>query len=1004
MTRLLLSGLCLGLVSLLQGCDNPACVFGGTCAGGTPSGAIGTEPASVPAEGEQILASGPTIVDFFPDGTAVDVQTPIVVVFSESMSPNNISFAFELRATTIGGGVPLQAATFIGDGHMAVLFPLTELQPSETYQVRFRDNVKLFDRTGQVVAQPADGIVGSFSTGAADPATPTVVATWPRTGTTNQSPTTEIDVVFSRAVQADTVGDPSWVVTVNGSPPAEDPAPQPITLSGVVTDTRAYRWRSTDASGGFVPLGINANVRLELSPVGQAITDEFGLAVPNTVVTFTTMPFEAPSTAAITSDPDDAIGINQLVGPADLAIEVGVGGMSGSLAGDRLGVFVFGTEPQTNPPQPVQNLRTIALQREVDLPAGATTFTMVAAELDLLKTTSPLAARFLDGKITFAFYIKRGAAVSPVKLLDVDASANGTQSPTLDTVAPTLLGLSTSGTTVSTFRSDARDVVLVGRASESLRAALVETASGNNEVTMGELPAVTGATSGGLFVAAPVRVGVLPSTAPTLSYTLTIYDSALNTATPVTGVFTQVGQASNGPRAGLFSNITVDVFNATTLAPVAGATVYVHENLLGSTVLVDSDSTDVDGRATLDPALLGESIVTVDATSLGFELFTFDGIPTSNVSIPLRPNTLAGATVSGSISTSDLNVGVYSKGVSDTRFNTPGETVLLAGSCSFSTQAQALLCNFPSTAIRAREIGAQSAVVVLEPTSPFLYSPLTFLKAFSLTLPMAPADPGTTQTNVLALGTSLDAGTLDPEERPIDVQPSVLSTVNWPALSGDPRVRVEATSPGMPHDLTVGRGIAFDDGLPPNTWAIRAAYPGSVDGIADVATDELGRFVKSQTVDPDLLLRVEVVDAAGNRGGVRPRLSVAALSLTPPPPPAPGPAPFTPNTDTLDFAFADVIPDAASEMGIYKVRLTDGAGFSWTVWRLDGRDSAGPDAVVHLPLIGPGGTLPLAAGDLSARISAFAWPTFDPLMFSWTDVEREFDLFAHTAPTTVTPP
>jgi hypothetical protein len=328
-----------------------------------------------------------------------------------------------------------------------------------------------------------------------------------------------------------------------------------------------------------------------------------------------------------------------------------------------------------------------------------------------------------------------------------------------------------------------------------------------------------------------------------------------------------------------------------------------------------------------------------------------------------------------------------------------------SGSCSFSPQAQSFLCNFGPTSIRSREIGAQSAVVVRDPTNPLTFSPFTFLKGFSLSLPMPPADPGSTQTNTLVMGTSLDTGTLDPEELPIDVTPAALSTVNWPMIVGNPRVRVEAVSPGLPRDVTVGRGIAFNTGLPPNTWAVRAAYPGSVDGISDMASDELGRYVKSQTVEPDLLLRAEVVDAAGNRGGVRPRLSMLMPSHTPPAASVPDELlAFTDNGPTVDLAFPDVLPDSISQPGIYRVVLTDAAGFTWTVWRMDEPNAAGPDRVVHLPKIGAGGTLPLLAGDLAVRVSAFAWPTMDPALFMWSDVEREFDHFSHSAIVTLTPP
>jgi hypothetical protein len=293
---------------------------------------------------------------------------------------------------------------------------------------------------------------------------------------------------------------------------------------------------------------------------------------------------------------------------------------------------------------------------------------------------------------------------------------------------------------------------------------------------------------------------------------------------------------------------------------------------------------------------------------------------------------------------------------------------------------------------------------VLEPPNPFLYSALTFLKAFQLNLPVAPVEPGQISQVTLATGTSLDSGTLDPEERPIDVSPLVLSTTAYPTLSGAPRVRVEATAPGIGRAVTVGRGIGFNDMLPANTYAIRAAFPGSCDGVQDVTSDKLGRFVTSGTIDADLLLRAEVVDTAGNRGGVRPRLSVASGTLTPPAPPTPDATPFVNNGVAVNFRFNDTLLDASGQPGIHRVVFTDGVGTTWTVWRLDQPDSAGPLEVVHLPKVGVGTTLPLAAGAWSIRVSSFSWPTFDPTLFLWSDVEREFGRFAHAAFVTATPP
>ena len=123
-----LGALSLALTLLLSGCDNPACVFGGTCVnqgGGGTSGGLGTEPASVPGDGEELLSTVPSLVKFFPTGTVADVKTPIVLMFSESMNSQNLSIAFELVRENLGT-LPLQATALVGDGHMVVLFPLVD--------------------------------------------------------------------------------------------------------------------------------------------------------------------------------------------------------------------------------------------------------------------------------------------------------------------------------------------------------------------------------------------------------------------------------------------------------------------------------------------------------------------------------------------------------------------------------------------------------------------------------------------------------------------------------------------------------------------------------------------------------------------------------------------------------------------------------------------------------------------------------------------------------------
>jgi hypothetical protein len=295
---------------------------------------------------------------------------------------------------------------------------------------------------------------------------------------------------------------------------------------------------------------------------------------------------------------------------------------------------------------------------------------------------------------------------------------------------------------------------------------------------------------------------------------------------------------------------------------------------------------------------------------------------------------------------------------------------------------------------------------VLPPPNPFLYTALTFLKTAEIHLPIAPAEAGGDQEAHLALGALLDAATLVPEERPLDTPIHLASTANWPGLPTAPTVVVEATSPGIPGAVAVGRGIAFNDALPPDTWTVRAAYPGAADGIQDAPDDALGRLVTAGTLDPDLLLRFEVEDAAGNRGGARPRLSVASGALAVPAAPVLPTNPATPNAGgmSFDLGFPDVLPDVLSPpgRGLYRIELTDTAGRRWILYRPDRSDVQGPNVIVHVPNLA--GVFPLAPGALSCRISAWSWPTLDLSNFLWSDVDREHDLFVHAVAQSFTPP
>src|SRR5688572_28493840 len=168
--------------------------------------------------------------------------------------------------------------------------------------------------------------------------------------------------------------------------------------------------------------------------------------------------------------PNDAIGIDNVSGPKTLDIAVT---LASALVGDRMGVFIFGNTLDATP-------KRVALFRELTLTTTATLVHLGENELDL--ATDSGIGRLADGSIHFAIRMQRGVVTTPVRLLDADLGASGIQAPAFDTTRTTQTGLGTSGTSTTLFRSNLRDLALVGRASERIRAAEVTTSLGNNGI------------------------------------------------------------------------------------------------------------------------------------------------------------------------------------------------------------------------------------------------------------------------------------------------------------------------------------------------------------------------------------------------------------------------------------------------------------------------------------------------------------------------------------------
>jgi hypothetical protein len=1009
-----LAGFVFLLGGLLGGCDNPACIFSSDGCTGATGGTLGENAATFPADGEWISPAKPSVLGFFPSAGSigVDGHSPIVFVFSESMSPLNgapeggddLASAFELTTTT-GVPLPFSDAALTGDGRVLALTTSIPLPADSTFSILLKADAVVVDRTGQELQVPLNGVFGSFATPVVARPTPSVVATWPQDNATGQSQTSEIVVVFDRPMQVSTVDTSSFAVTVGGVPPPSNPVPHVVPL-GSGGEARVFAWRSVDGRGLPVELGPSADVRVTLSPLGHQIKDTDGGILDAQNFEFTTADFPAPVSAAITSVPTDAIGIDQISGPADLAVQVN---LAGTLAGDTLVLTMIGGSPGVAVDPPL-----IAIQREVPLGAPSPSFTMTADEIDLLASSSPVKARLADGTIGFAFQIRRGLTTSPVRMLDVDTTQDGVQSPLLDTTPPHVVGLGAAGTSLVTLRSDLTDVAIFGRANERLTKALVTTALGDNEITPGVVPPVVGSDDLGTFIAAPVRLGVVAPTDLPLDFTLTIYDRAMNSGVAQSSVsdttdgFRQLGASGPGtPLPG--GNVTVEVFDATTFAPVTGAEVYVHQERLGSVAAVNTVPvmTGAGGLATLAAASTGTTIVTVRKT--GYELFTFQGVPTSRLGIPLSPLSPPGS-ATGTVGPVFYVRGERSQhlhaerdGLAQPRDGgraVPGRE-LHRGRRSLELRMPVRADPRPAGAPRSPDRG--HGAVPDEPR--------VLLRAD------LPED-----RVARAAGAGRPRRRDQRHERPGPVPPrrrhdrprGAPDRRSGPdAVDGrlaEPRRRADrhdrGREPGLSAAVTLGQGVVFDDSPPAGSWIVRAAYPGNADGIQDFSGDRLGKLVIDGTIEADLFLGVSVADAAGNRADARPRFSALTGILVPPATPVLPATPITPNAggQALDLTFPDVLPDSVSPpgRGVYRVRLEDSAGARWTVYVADPSDSAGPNVVVRLPELG--GVFPLASGSAECRISGWSVPGLDLARFLWTDLARDHEVSFHSAAQTVSLP
>ena len=676
----------LGLTALIAfagaSCDDDiSCVFTTGCSdsGTGGPGPLATQPATLPEDGQIVRAGVPVVRDAMPFGDASST-TPIVLEFSESMNPATVVGSVQV-SQAFGQTVPTEQQ-LIADGRVLVVLPSVPLPPGD-YVVRFVGTAPITDLTGQELTVGGD--LTSFTVLDPDPAGPLLLTSFPRAGATDVDQTTQLVFVFDRPLDTNTVSDTTVDVQVNGSAPLADPPATPLTTS-VGVEPRVFLYRSESVDEVPQPLGASATVSVTL---GAGLQDLTGEAFSSTTLSFTTAAFRQPLGASLLSSPADAIGLANLVsGANELSVQVDL--LDGE-SGDRLDLLVFGADPD-----PMGNGDLLAFLRTIQLDGTApiTSATFALADIDLQNSGSP---RVADGPVSFAFRVRRGDATSPLTVLDADTIVPGIQDLLLDTVPPTIEELQAGVT--DRFRSDQRGLVITGRANEEISSVEVVSDVGDN-LTSGALSPAVGGDLSGLFVAAPVGMDLF--SAGTIAYDVTVYDGANNPSTTASGLFSQHGVV--GPSAFVPGDaLAVEVFDATTLTPLSGALVATHEDVGDGTYpLTATATTDVDGSASVATAASGVgALVTVELP--GYDLFTFQGVTSTRLSIGLTPVGLGGsgaasAAVVGSVTTQSplaslLELNVLDVRAADTRFALNAARTIDAQDC-VDLLGLALACAF----------------------------------------------------------------------------------------------------------------------------------------------------------------------------------------------------------------------------------------------------------------------------------------------------------------------
>lgn len=906
-------------------CDNVGRAFDPNVGNPGPTPGPTNSRVQVVKAGGDARRGVPQVRATFPSGSGWQTTVPIVVEFSESMheasilptTPGGTDAKIVVRVKGQTQNVPV-AYDFLASGRLLVIRPTSLSNESNpTYQVLALPGPRDTDGIDLQVANATGDVLSEFQVNQDESIrNGRILTTFPRSNQRDMVREAAYYVVFDRPCTL------SSVTTANVRLRPQGGVSLPGTLeaalsAGTVDDPRILRFQPNAALAPSTNHELVVDDTILFPNNGRL---DFQRRTP--FATFRTVGPAAPTAAVVVGNPAPEFPNKINRGNfANLVLHVSV--PADAQVGDRVVARVYGGDRNTTATGDLAFIeRSVVLAS-----AGAQT-----AIVDFAGALGSLTRPKLDeGEVTLAAQLQRGSEHSGYVL-----SAN-TDRPLFDVTLPTVTKLGPPGPpTGNDLYADQVSFAAFGRASEQIAAAAL---------TDGVSPEVGlfASSSDGRFVLKPLPLGRLPAPRP---YSLTLTDRAGNMlAGPVTGNIVQRGVVN-----GIFTDtLVVEAYDLATLAPIANASVLVDEDTVTVPATVQHlGTTDAEGRAVF--AGIGGATRTVTIVRAGYHLVTLHSTAAARVCLPLRPLQNATATFDGTVA--------FQPGAGATALignNTYDDATVLAVQTTPSAATA-----IPPTAIlpnRMQMITGFGGVFEPGSATGFVTQGIQMLGPTLVvpTPPAAPAAPGSTSTQTLALINAPNTTTNVSSPAAKDFALATgLDTANL--VGGRPVVRMLASLSGFGGQALAGVGRAVAAGGA--TYTVQATFGNAwLLGFADY--------------EPLLWLCTEARDTAGRVSRHR-ALYLALFGVIDPTDP-PGIPTITPPTGPFAgspaVTFEDVLDHDAGFTGaaFHEITARDASGRLWFVLVPD-TDDAGPPKTVQFPDLASRSVQGLQPGTWTLRV------------------------------------